>query len=291
MNSTDGPQGLKDGDAYNGLTVRIPCPSCLHMKGKGSKQYVGAGGEVFISFIGNKGIGIKKGVDGRMHWNKYNKVFIHIYRHKLPRMHGDGAELYSLLGEGLSTGQSYLIPGSQEIDEVGEKLVYVCKIDTVNQTATIVVSTSSSIQEAADKCPQPPPMTSLFNRGQDCWEACGEKGGFCDWCGSGYACCHGSGTKSYDPIECQGATGGAGYNKHVCVKPAATVPPSPPSAPVLVGCYRAQGRDYTGSANTTVSGLTCQDWESSTPHNHYYKAWTLGTAVRALIEPGVRMPG
>ena len=33
-------------------------------------------------------------------------------------------------------------------------------------------------------------------------------------------------------------------------------------------CYMGKGADYAGNARTTVGGLTCQAWDSDTPHSH-----------------------
>jgi len=37
-----------------------------------------------------------------------------------------------------------------------------------------------------------------------------------------------------------------------------------------VGCYTGNGADYDGMADSTVSGLTCQDWASDSPHSHSF---------------------
>ena len=44
--------------------------------------------------------------------------------------------------------------------------------------------------------------------------------------------------------------------------------PSPPQPPV--GCYTGDGQEYEGSASTTQSGLTCQQWALDVPHTHNY---------------------
>jgi len=55
----------------------------------------------------------------------------------------------------------------------------------------------------------------LENGGYDCWEMCGEKGGFCDACGRGNACCRAD--EKHDPPECKRAHFGiAEY--HQCVR-------------------------------------------------------------------------
>ena len=37
-----------------------------------------------------------------------------------------------------------------------------------------------------------------------------------------------------------------------------------------IGCQPTDGTAYTGKANTTESGLTCQMWSVHTPHDHSY---------------------
>ena len=37
-----------------------------------------------------------------------------------------------------------------------------------------------------------------------------------------------------------------------------------------IGCLPTDGTAYTGKANTTESGLTCQMWSVNTPHNHSF---------------------
>eukprot|EP00928_Gymnodinium_smaydae_P052296 TRINITY_DN360_c0_g4_i1.p1 TRINITY_DN360_c0_g4~~TRINITY_DN360_c0_g4_i1.p1 ORF type:complete len:4318 (-),score=748.48 TRINITY_DN360_c0_g4_i1:161-13114(-) len=56
------------------------------------------------------------------------------------------------------------------------------------------------------------PAPKLENDNKQCWDACGQKGGFCDWCGKGNACCR----------EASGGVCDRGVNvpkdSHVCVK-------------------------------------------------------------------------
>jgi len=72
-------------------------------------------------------------------------------------------------------------------------------------------------------CSGPRPSgAELLHAGEGCWRACGSKSGFCDWCGSGHACCRrGWGS---DPIECKWATNWSKnmQDKHHCVKTFAT---------------------------------------------------------------------
>ncbi|CAJ1334774.1 unnamed protein product [Effrenium voratum] len=53
---------------------------------------------------------------------------------------------------------------------------------------------------------------------EDCWHACGEKGGYCPWCGANMACCRFNST--HDPFECFGAHFSR-KDRHICVQPAA----------------------------------------------------------------------
>ena len=49
-------------------------------------------------------------------------------------------------------------------------------------------------------------QTQVEHSGSDCWEPCGNAGGKCKYCGTGGACCHGSGNLFSDPPECRGLT-------------------------------------------------------------------------------------
>eukprot|EP00928_Gymnodinium_smaydae_P091417 TRINITY_DN75134_c0_g1_i1.p1 TRINITY_DN75134_c0_g1~~TRINITY_DN75134_c0_g1_i1.p1 ORF type:complete len:310 (+),score=24.74 TRINITY_DN75134_c0_g1_i1:121-1050(+) len=51
---------------------------------------------------------------------------------------------------------------------------------------------------------------------EKCWEACGQKGGMCDWCGPGRACCRRG--FDNDPIECRRVRSFIG-DTHECVTP------------------------------------------------------------------------
>mmetsp|Transcript_147097 Transcript_147097/g.256693 ORF Transcript_147097/g.256693 Transcript_147097/m.256693 type:complete len:575 (+) Transcript_147097:37-1761(+) len=57
---------------------------------------------------------------------------------------------------------------------------------------------------------------AALHRFEDCWYECGNRGGYCSWCGEGNACCRpGWGT---DPAECQRAQRLAvSFHKHQCV--------------------------------------------------------------------------
>lgn len=58
--------------------------------------------------------------------------------------------------------------------------------------------------------PKPGPVEHV---GEDCWTQC--MSGFCDWCGTGHACCK-SGWEA-DPPECADATGFVAMSFHECV--------------------------------------------------------------------------
>merc|ERR1712083_10423 len=69
----------------------------------------------------------------------------------------------------------------------------------------------------------------IVNGGYNCWNDCGQQGGFCDTCGGAGACCHASGNFQgnsdnrvpADPEECVNAKHGYG-NFHSCVLPVDT---------------------------------------------------------------------
>ena len=62
----------------------------------------------------------------------------------------------------------------------------------------------------------------LLHAGENCYNACGMHGGYCDWCGERpAACCHGSGSYSQDGPECANVTHSEtmanGTLRHACV--------------------------------------------------------------------------
>jgi len=71
---------------------------------------------------------------------------------------------------------------------------------------------------AINTCSGPRPQTELLHAGEACWSGCSGKKGFCDWCGSGGACCKkGAG---WDPLECRYVTNWNPkmWSHHHCVK-------------------------------------------------------------------------
>jgi len=54
----------------------------------------------------------------------------------------------------------------------------------------------------------------LQNSGEDCWEECEQRGGYCDWCGAGNGCCRVA--AKHDPPECKSANFGS-FKHHHCV--------------------------------------------------------------------------
>eukprot|EP00440_Ansanella_granifera_P068673 gb/GFBE01074492.1/.p1 GENE.gb/GFBE01074492.1/~~gb/GFBE01074492.1/.p1 ORF type:complete len:1232 (+),score=158.31 gb/GFBE01074492.1/:1-3696(+) len=66
-------------------------------------------------------------------------------------------------------------------------------------------------------CVQPAHSIAQQHRGQDCWEPCNKKSGYCGWCGESMACCR-KGAQN-DPFECFGVTEFSRDDRHVCVEP------------------------------------------------------------------------
>jgi len=61
------------------------------------------------------------------------------------------------------------------------------------------------------------PPNALENAGENCWVPCGTTGGYCDWCGTGNACCRAG---FNDPAECgEGSHPDSPPNYHSCVHP------------------------------------------------------------------------
>jgi len=58
--------------------------------------------------------------------------------------------------------------------------------------------------------------TKLSHVGADCWKACGDRGGYCAWCGIGNACCKKD--WEWSPTECRGVTSFL-TSGHECVRP------------------------------------------------------------------------
>lgn len=95
--------------------------------------------------------------------------------------------------------------------------------------------------------------------GQDCWEACDKKGGFCAWCGSGNACCR-SGW-ALNPAECVGVSGYR-TKKHECVGPTTgkveLINGNSSSQPAEAGAASSADAANT-TANATVNGTAGAD--------------------------------
>eukprot|EP00933_Yihiella_yeosuensis_P055621 TRINITY_DN5446_c0_g3_i1.p1 TRINITY_DN5446_c0_g3~~TRINITY_DN5446_c0_g3_i1.p1 ORF type:complete len:1148 (+),score=179.25 TRINITY_DN5446_c0_g3_i1:19-3462(+) len=66
-------------------------------------------------------------------------------------------------------------------------------------------------------CVKPVHSVVQEREGQDCWTPCKQKGGYCQWCGEGKACCR-KGADN-DPVECLGITSFSRSDQHVCVRP------------------------------------------------------------------------
>eukprot|EP00931_Biecheleriopsis_adriatica_P076728 TRINITY_DN5040_c0_g1_i1.p1 TRINITY_DN5040_c0_g1~~TRINITY_DN5040_c0_g1_i1.p1 ORF type:complete len:744 (-),score=128.33 TRINITY_DN5040_c0_g1_i1:19-2229(-) len=61
-----------------------------------------------------------------------------------------------------------------------------------------------------------PTKGALTNAGDDCWEACGHKSGYCNYCGVGHACCREHFTED-DAPECKSGVTGFSTWHHECV--------------------------------------------------------------------------
>ena len=76
----------------------------------------------------------------------------------------------------------------------------------------------------------------VANVGKDCWWECGQKSGYCDYCGSGNACC-----KQGDegaPGECQGELGFHTWH-HECIAPRAPIKAGVAGAAAAAGAVGA----------------------------------------------------
>jgi len=68
------------------------------------------------------------------------------------------------------------------------------------------------------------PVGEVLHKGENCWPYCDPEG-FCDWCGSGNACCQGSLDNPADPEECSRGIPSTNAKNHECV----AVTPAPPA--------------------------------------------------------------
>jgi len=103
---------------------------------------------------------------------------------------------------------------------------------------------------------------AVKNTMQDCWSHCGSRGGFCDWCGVGNACCRQG--EAGDPAECFNASSFSGTEQHECVQvqvPAPQVPLQHASEDCWIYCGKAGGFcDWCGGGNAC-----CKDGHDSDP--------------------------
>uniref|UniRef100_A0A7R9ZZS7 EF-hand domain-containing protein n=1 Tax=Pyrodinium bahamense TaxID=73915 RepID=A0A7R9ZZS7_9DINO len=86
---------------------------------------------------------------------------------------------------------------------------------------------------------------AVARAGQDCWYECGEKSGYCGWCGEGRACCRSEWAGSAE--ECLGARGHSASGHHECVTPVAA---QTTTAPIVL-----QASEDTTVASTSTSAL------------------------------------
>jgi len=95
----------------------------------------------------------------------------------------------------------------------------------------------------------PAPEPVVLHRGEDCWYACGERGGSCGWCGEGAACCRKNWPQ--DPPECKNVTDYLTAT-HECVVPAPVMATHNPeeAAPTL-----APGTDVVANASGAVAAF------------------------------------
>jgi len=74
---------------------------------------------------------------------------------------------------------------------------------------------SHLLEEAKKPVRSPFQVQAVTNTGKDCMSGGHCAPGYCNWCGSGNACCKSG--RTYDPPECQEASGFSGASHYECV--------------------------------------------------------------------------
>mmetsp|Transcript_46314 Transcript_46314/g.86829 ORF Transcript_46314/g.86829 Transcript_46314/m.86829 type:complete len:1054 (-) Transcript_46314:48-3209(-) len=80
----------------------------------------------------------------------------------------------------------------------------------------LLQSQSSASAEVASMLAEWSDEEAVMHAGEDCFDQCGSKGGFCSWCGGGNACCRQG--FDQDPNECKRAKVFSPKVHHQCVK-------------------------------------------------------------------------
>jgi len=124
------------------------------------------------------------------------------------------------------------------------------------------------------------PVPSLRS-GEDCWLICGKAGGYCDWCGSGNACCRQGSTS--DPAECRGVTNFTSKSHHECVAASpAVLPPTPED----FGCVLAirGSKTFTNALHDVFFWSDAFPYEACHGCQVYDGFWRVWTGVQSKVE-------
>jgi len=129
----------------------------------------------------------------------------------------------------------------------------------------------------------------LRRRQQDCWGHCGSRGGYCDWCGVGNACCRQG--EAGDPAECFNASGFSGAEQHECVQVQSPVPKVPVQhehEDCWIYCEKAGGFcDWCGGGNACckfgydADPVECRGAANASAHRDHHVC----TAVAPTVPP------
>jgi len=103
--------------------------------------------------------------------------------------------------------------------------------------------------------------SAVQHAGKDCWHQCGERGGYCSWCGTGNACCG----KNWpgDPQECRAAT----TEFHQCTKTFGHL--QHPGVDCWYHCNRGGYCEWCGAGNACCRRGYAQDPIECAGVQHY----------------------
>jgi len=152
-----------------------------------------------------------------------------------------------------ATLQTNAFPEEIFAEDEGLSLIQMRKHSHAESTLKIKVAETTELMSSGD----------VDHKGENCWVTC-NGAGFCEWCGSGNACCQGSLDRDADPAECGRGIPSTNAHFHECVAvteapPPAEGEPEHKGENCWVACNGAGFCDWCGSGNACCQGSLDRD--------------------------------